>query len=411
VSKVFLFDLDMTLVNSGALSILRRAQLWNQVKANLHLVKSFPPSGQIAPHDLPKLLRKAGHKVGIVTSSPKWYAEEIIKAFAIEHDVLISHGDTTNHKPDPEPLNAALKALGVGASKEVYYVGDDVADTEAAYHAGLTSIGIGWGLLTFSAVASAAPDLFLGDGSLLLRTGEFDGFGYAGEVLTSGRSFVDHWGTILRCESDPQVYALGRYFTASDPRHGASALCTAVLSLKNNDTHAEILGQAVGRTGENLDGWRPRYIVPVPPKPSQNRNRFEKVLITAKQYLPESVNILVDGLKCVKEVAGYKQMNGGERQEAIKGAFATGYNWHGNDVLLLDDVYTTGETVKECVRVLKASGAGEVRCLTLAGDQRAFIHKQCPSCHRSMKIRTNSQGQKFWGCSGYPHYCQNTENL
>lgn len=95
-----------------------------------------------------------------MTSSPKWYAEEIIKRFGIEHDALVSYGDTTNHKPDPEPLNAALAILEEKAQKEIYYVGDDVADTEAAYHAGITSLGVSWGLSTFSAVASAAPDLF-----------------------------------------------------------------------------------------------------------------------------------------------------------------------------------------------------------------------------------------------------------
>jgi HAD superfamily hydrolase (TIGR01549 family) len=401
----------MTLVDSAALASLRRAQLWTQVKANLHLVKSFPLSDGIAPHDLPALLRKAGHKVGVVTSSPGWYAESIIKRFGIKYDALVSYGDTTNHKPDPEPLNAALGILGEEARKEIYYVGDDVADTEAAYHAGITSIGVSWGLKTFSAVASAAPDLFIGDASTLLKTTEYDTFEYAAEALTSGQDFKTHWGTILRCEVDPTLYSLGRYFTASDPRHGGSALCAAVLSLKNKDTHAKILGQAVGRTAGNLDGWKPRYIVPVPPKPSQTRNRFEQVLAAAKPYLPASVEIYLHGLKCKKEVAGYKQMNASQRQEAIKGAFKTGYNWKRNDILLLDDVYTTGETVKECVRILKESGAGEIRCLTLACDQRAFIHKHCPSCNRSMKIRTSGQGEKFWGCSGYPHHCQNTENL
>jgi HAD superfamily hydrolase (TIGR01549 family) len=211
VAKVFLFDLDMTLVDSAAVAPLRQAQLWNQVKTNLHLVKSFPLSGGITPHDLPKLLKCAGHKVGIVTSSPKWYAEEIIKRLGIEHDALVSHGDTTNHKPDPEPLNAALEILGEKARKEIYYVGDDVADTEAAYHAGITSVGVNWGLSTFSAVASAAPDLFVGDASRVLKTKEFDSLEYAAEALTSGRDFATHWGSVLRCEGDPLVYALGRY--------------------------------------------------------------------------------------------------------------------------------------------------------------------------------------------------------
>ena len=38
----------------------------------------------------------------------------------------------------------------------------------------------------------------------------------------------------------------------------------------------------------------------------------------------------------------------------------------GKRILLLDDVFTTGETVNQCARVLKAGGAREVVVLTLA---------------------------------------------
>lgn len=38
----------------------------------------------------------------------------------------------------------------------------------------------------------------------------------------------------------------------------------------------------------------------------------------------------------------------------------------GKNILLCDDVFTTGATVNECARVLKEAGAGEVSVLTLA---------------------------------------------
>jgi len=407
---IFLFDLDMTLVDSSALAQLRRFQLWDEVRANMHLIRAFPSQGTMAPHELPAKLDEAGFYVGIVTSSPRWYAEEVLKQFRIPHDVLVAYGDTEIHKPNPDPILKALELLGAEPDPTVFYVGDDVGDVEASYHAGVTSVGISWGPASQFELASTAPDIFIGRPQVLLRTDRLDRLGYAGECLAAGGKFVQHWGSVLTCGDDPAVYALGRYFTASDPRHAGSRLTAAVLNLKGADDLAGMFGQAVGEAIQGLD-WKPDYIVPVPPKPSQPRHRYRALLSAAEEYLPEDVEVELDGLRCVKEVEGYKAMNPLEREEAINGAFVTDFTWGGAKILVVDDVYTTGGTTNECMRVLKANGAGEVRILALAKDQRTFVRKQCPACGRPMKVRTSGKGVQFWGCSGYPTYCHNTENL
>ena len=385
--------------------------MWDSVRQNMHLIRPFQAQGRAAPHELPALLKADGQLVGVVTSSPQWYAQAVLAQFRIPYDVLVSYGDTENHKPDPEPIREALKRLGIPASRDSLYIGDDVGDVEAAYHAGLASVAVRWGPTSVFELSSSAPDFFISKASTILRRDRIPGRCYLGEALTGGYPFDSHWGSILHCDDEPIVYALGRYFTASDPRHATSALSGAILSLKNDDSQAKILGECVGRAVDLLD-WTPDVLVPVPMKPSQQRNRFKELLDGAAPYFKQDIEVELNGLKAVKEIGGYKKMNALERAEAIKGAFETSYSWGGAKILLVDDVYTTGETTRECVRVLNADGAGEIRVMAIAKDQRVFARKTCQACGRSMKIRENhTTHEKFWGCSGYPDYCQNTENI
>jgi len=56
------------------------------------------------------------------------------------------------------------------------------------------------------------------------------------------------------------------------------------------------------------------------------------------------------------------------RIKNLKGAFRVvdSETVHGKNVLLIDDVFTTGSTMNECALVLKQAGAGNVRGFTLA---------------------------------------------
>jgi len=405
----FIFDLDMTLVDSSAIAMWRRVGLWSHVRTNLAHVKPFPV-GTPAPHELPARLKASGHAVAVVTSSPRWYAEALIRQFNIQADTLVAWDDTEQHKPDPAPILRALEQLGIEPNNACH-IGDATIDVQASYHAGVPSIGAGWGVLNCEELSSAAPDVLLLTPSALLRLDELGRRGYFGEMLCRGVAPKAHRGSILPCGGSPERYALGRYFTTEDPRHAGSALSAHILTLKNVDDSAGPLGQALAAFVAQLD-WTPDYIVPVPPKPSQGRNRFAAVLNAAEPLLPDDIEVALDGLQCVREIEGYKGMGALERASAIRGVFSCPWDWDGSKILLVDDVLTTGETIGEAGRVLLASRASEVRVVAFGKDQQTFARKECPACGRPMRVRTQrSTGDKFWGCSGYPQHCQNTERL
>ena len=55
-----------------------------------------------------------------------------------------------------------------------------------------------------------------------------------------------------------------------------------------------------------------------------------------------------------------------ERRANVLGVYETAQSVYGKRILLVDDILTTGATLRECVRVLNEAGAADVLCLTLA---------------------------------------------
>ncbi|PKN33569.1 MAG: amidophosphoribosyltransferase [Deltaproteobacteria bacterium HGW-Deltaproteobacteria-19] len=111
-------------------------------------------------------------------------------------------------------------------------------------------------------------------------------------------------------------------------------------------------------------------VIPVPLHPRRLRQRgFNQSLLLAKA-VGKSHGIPVDARSLRKPVASDPQVSLGRRQRErnVRGVFvvADAERIKGKGILLVDDVYTTGSTLKECARVLLRAGAREVSVLTLA---------------------------------------------
>ena len=108
-------------------------------------------------------------------------------------------------------------------------------------------------------------------------------------------------------------------------------------------------------------------IVPVPLHPSRIRSRGfnQSALIaqtmTARGWAGQGI---LDGEALIRtrKTRPQVELGGRDRQENVKGAFALKEpgKVEGRTILLVDDVVTTGATVRECARALKKAGAKRV---------------------------------------------------
>jgi ComF family protein len=113
---------------------------------------------------------------------------------------------------------------------------------------------------------------------------------------------------------------------------------------------------------------QPDVIVPVPLHPVRLRERgFNQSALLAAQagrYLERSVD--VDTIRRTRPTASQTGLPASERRSNVRGAFVAAPGLPARRVLLIDDVMSTGSTARECARVLRRAGAGEVVVATLA---------------------------------------------
>lgn len=138
MSKVIIWDLDETLLDTSALKGARDNKNWGFVKKNLDKVR--PYEGILEIYN--KL--KSNYKFAIVTNSPKWYAENLLSKFELNYDILLTYRSAPRRKPNPDPFLKVLSDLQI-ASVNALSIGDSIDDLYASLNANIKFIGVGWG--------------------------------------------------------------------------------------------------------------------------------------------------------------------------------------------------------------------------------------------------------------------------
>ena len=145
---------------------------------------------------------------------------------------------------------------------------------------------------------------------------------------------------------------------------------------------AAVLGRMLAETIANLEQAMPVgtlfsskiMVIPVPlhtrKQAQRGFNQAEKIAQDALKQLsrPKRFDLCTGVLLRRRETGSQIGLTRHQRRENMRGAFAVSDPARilNRDILLIDDVYTTGTTASECARVLRRAGAARVWVATVA---------------------------------------------
>ncbi|SHK34866.1 comF family protein [Selenomonas ruminantium] len=113
--------------------------------------------------------------------------------------------------------------------------------------------------------------------------------------------------------------------------------------------------------------------VAVPLFPAKEKERgFNQTELIFSSFLARQHIPLTRCLLRIRPTRPMYELNEKERMANLRGAFAVADTAQvtGKNILLLDDIFTSGATAGECARVLKKAGAKAVYVLVMASDHR-----------------------------------------
>lgn len=239
--------------------------------------------------------------------------------------------------------------------------------------------------------------------------GEYSGYG-AEVYATYGKEIPTM--SFLKCEYEislndgtkREVIAfMGvRYYSDTHQYLLNDPLTRLVLNFKENYTKSVDLFFDAAlcslRRNESFD-----ILTYVPLKPKENKyDRFVGLKLEKNSK---------DGMK-LQQVLEFnknfsqKGSNFYRRKENVKGAFNVLSDIKGKNIIIIDDVYSTGSTIEEAIKTLYENGANKVLAVLLAVNQMTesnieYKNLKCKLCGNEMKLRINKKGELFFGCTAF----------
>lgn len=154
------------------------------------------------------------------------------------------------------------------------------------------------------------------------------------------------------------------------PFEHEGALARAIHRFKYEDRSdlCRPLGLLLSKAAQRELASMPGYLVPLPLHQARFRERkFDQAALLAAvlgQQLGREVK--ADWLRRTRDTRQQVGLSEAQRVANVAGAFEASGAVQGQEVLLIDDVLTSGATAKEAARALQAAGAARIYVLTLA---------------------------------------------
>ena len=167
------------------------------------------------------------------------------------------------------------------------------------------------------------------------------------------------------------IYSFGSYFPITRRAHHDSSWSQIVLGVKRGDRW--ITQCAAKIIAAHLDCWldlNQTYTVVYPPSCKQS-DRYPAGIL-ARGIHEHLSRVRVSPWRpllhqdCVKRSSQHRCHTLSQREENVRGLFSVTGNIRDQLVLLVDDIITTGATMRECVSVLMTAGAAGVIGIAMA---------------------------------------------